>query len=263
MNKRTLLDTAWYLVVFVLVQMVVNGAMLLICQTRTITAMMTIIATIISSLLTIGLFVWRHWAPVSGKYINTRPWFTLFWVVCLAVGATSPLSFLWDECGLRMPDKLNEMFRQIMQHDLGYLAIGVFAPIAEEVVFRGAIQRRLQQAFGKGKHWYAIVLTAALFGVVHANMVQGVNAFVMGLLLGWMYQRSGSLVPGIVFHLTNNTIAYAMCRLLPNLADKTLVDIYGGEMKYVWCNLLASTAIFIASMYQLYLRLGKEGKNTN
>ncbi len=256
MKKKAFIDIAIYLVVFIIIEIVVNGVAAFVKQTNGFTPMMTIICAIISNALTIALFAWRRWAPVSGTYINRRPWFTLFWVVCLAGGAAMPLNFAIDEAGFTLPDTYVQLFKGIMQSDLGYLAVGVLAPIAEEMVFRGAIQRRLAEALGKRSPWIAIVLTAALFAVVHGNMAQGINAFVLGLLLGWMYVRTGSLVPGIAFHLTNNTIAFFSYRLFPNAADKTLVEIYGGNMTHALLAVGFSLMIFGAALYQLNKRLG-------
>ena len=143
----------------------------------------------------------------------------------------------------------------MMHNDMGFIAIGVLVPIAEEMVFRGAILRRLLDASDTRWHWAAIVVTAALFGAMHLNMAQGINAFVMGLLLGWMYMRTRSIVPGLVFHFTNNTIAFFSYRLFPYAADKTLVEFYGGNMNNVLMAVVFSLMIFGAALYQLSFRL--------
>ena len=143
----------------------------------------------------------------------------------------------------------------MINSDLGFLALAILAPIAEEMVFRGAILRRMLDAFDTRWHWAAIVITSALFGIVHLNMAQGINAFVMGLLLGWMFMRTRSIVPGLVFHFANNTMAFFMYRLFPNAADKTLVEFYGGNMTNVLMAVAFSLMIFGAALYQLNFRL--------
>ena len=258
MNKRTILDTAMYLVAFALIQIAAAMAASLVCQTRDLTPMATIVTTLASSALAIALFAWRGWAPVSGQYIQTRPWFTLFWVACLAVGSSTPVAFLIEEAGLRMPDQYAQLFAGIMSHDLGYVAVGVVAPIAEEMVFRGAILRRLLDITGRRMAWVAIVVSAALFGVVHGNMAQGMNAFLMGLMLGWLYVRTRSIVPGVVMHIANNTMSFAMFRLMPGTEDMTLREFYGGDMKRVGLTLLFALMIFAAALFQLNMRLGHE-----
>ena len=231
--KRTLLDTAWYLVVFLIIQYVCMMAAMIGFQTKAITPMVNIVSTIAASIITIALYGWRKWAPLNGIYISSRPWFTLFWVVWLTIGASIPLTAALDATGLQLPEIYKQMFKGMMHNDMGFIAIGVLVPIAEEMVFRGAILRRMLDAFDTRWHWAAIVITSALFGIVHLNMAQGINAFVMGLLLGWMFMRTRSIVPGLVFHFANNTMAFFMYRLFPNAADKTLVEFYGGNMTNV------------------------------
>ena len=166
-----------------------------------------------------------------------------------------PMTFAIEQAGIDMPEGYAKLFKGIMSHDSGFLAVGVLAPIAEEMVFRGAILRRLLDALDVRWHWAAIVVTAALFGAMHLNMAQGINAFVMGLLLGWMYMRTRSIVPGLVFHFTNNTIAFFSYRLFPYAADKTLVEFYGGNMNNVLMAVAFSLMIFGAALYQLSFRL--------
>lgn len=255
MKKKAISDAVLYIAAFAAIQIAVGVVAGFVCQTSGMTPVVQIATSIISSVLTIALFAWLRWSPVSGTYINRRPWSTLFWVVCLAGGASMPMTFAIEQAGLRLPSEYVEMFRGIMQHDTGFLAVGVLAPIAEEMVFRGAIQRRLMEMVGTGRQWLVIVVVAAMFGVVHMNMAQGINAFVMGVLLGWMYARTRSLVPGIVFHVANNTMAFFAYRLFPNAADKTLLEFYGGNMTHALLAVVFSLMIFGAAIYQLNFRL--------
>ena len=154
-----------------------------------------------------------------------------------------------------MPDVYKQMFKGMMHNDFGFIAVGVLVPIAEEMVFRGAILRRLLDLTGNEKRWIAIVTSAALFGLVHGNMLQGLNAFALGLLLGWMYVRTRSIVPGVVMHLTNNSLSYIMYRMYPGADDMTLREFYGGDMTRVWLSVIFSLMIFGAALYQLNMRL--------
>lgn len=255
MKRKIILDVALYFVSFAIIQMAVSVVSLIIRQTAEMTPTVICVTTLISSILTIALFAWRKWARLSGTYINTRPWFTLFWVACLSVGSILPMTFAVDSMGLQMPQEMQKLFSDIMSSQFGLLAVGFIGPIAEEVVFRGAILRRLLDFYGNRGKWTAIVLTALLFGVVHGNWVQGINAFTLGLLLGWMYSRTRSIVPGIVFHIVNNTISVIVMRLYPAAKDMTLVEFYGGDMTRVWLSVVFSLMIFGAALYQLNLRL--------
>ena len=255
--KRTLLDTAWYLAAFLIIQYVCMMAAMIGFQTKAITPMVNIVSTLAASIITIALYGWRRWTPLNSIYLNTRPWFTLFWVVCLTIGAAIPLTAALDATGLQMPDVYKQMFKGMMHNDMGFIAIGVLVPIAEEMVFRGAILRRLLDLTGNEKRWIAIVTSAALFGLVHGNMLQGLNAFALGLPLGWMYVRTRSIVPGVVMHFTNNSLSYIMYRMYPGADDMTLREFYGGDMTRVWLSVVFSLMIFGAALYQLNMRLKK------
>lgn len=183
------------------------------------------------------------------------PWFTLFWVVCLTIGAAIPLTAALDATGLQLPEIYKQMFKGMMHNDFGFIAIGVLVPIAEEMVFRGAILRRLLDLTGYEKRWIAIITSAALFGLIHGNMLQGLNAFALGLLLGWMYVRTRSIVPGVVMHFTNNSLSYIMYRMYPGADDMTLREFYGGDMTRVWLSVVFSLMIFGVALYQLNMRL--------
>lgn len=76
------------------------------------------------------------------------------------------------------------------------------APIGEELVCRGICLHFGKKAFGK--FWYANLLQALLFGILHMNWVQGVYAFVIGLVLGILVERYESLLPAMLVHFIVN-----------------------------------------------------------
>lgn len=255
--KKTLIDILLYFVVFMLVQIIMGLAMAFVAQGGSDSVTANIIGTLASSVITIVLFARLKWVPYNGDYINTRPWFTLFWVVCLSIGTIIPLQLAQDALHLSMPEAYNELLKGMLSHKLGFVTIGIVAPIAEEMVFRGAILRALNQWLGHRMRWVAIAQSALLFGVVHGNMAQGFGAFAVGLILGWMYIRTGSIVPGVVLHWTNNMAAVVAYRLMPQTADMTVVEYFHGDMGRVALAALFSLMIFGAALYQLNLRLSE------
>ncbi|MCF2577081.1 CPBP family intramembrane metalloprotease [Phocaeicola barnesiae] len=143
-------------------------------------------------------------------------------VFILALGLwTNYLSELAD-----LPNSMQETFEMMMRHPLGIIAIVIMAPIVEELLFRGAIEGHLLR---KWKHPAgAIVFSSLVFGVVHGNWVQAPFAFVIGLALGWMYYRTGSLLPGILMHFVNNSTA-VLGFLITDNPDATMVSEYGPQ----------------------------------
>lgn len=85
-----------------------------------------------------------------------------------------------------------------------FLALCVMPAIAEELLFRGAFQG-LMRPCGSAA---AIFAPALLFGVLHLDLAQGLTAFACGVFLGWLAERSGSILPGMLLHLVNNAMAF-------------------------------------------------------
>lgn len=85
---------------------------------------------------------------------------------------------------------------------LYFVYMCVVPAIFEEFMFRGVILTSLRR-FGDG---YAIVVSSLLFGVMHGNILQFLNTFVIGLLLGYFAVRTGSVLTAIVLHFMNNFV---------------------------------------------------------
>ena len=250
MNKtlKDILDILWYVVVFFLLQ-IVFGAIL--GAFKLSLGMTTIITTVLSSGLTIFLFLKLRWTPVSPSWMQTRPWIVLTWSVLLALGTIIPSERLVEVLQMEMPEQMMKMFEEVMKKPIGYVVIGILAPFAEEVVFRGAILRKLLGMMDEKRHWVAIAISALVFGLVHLNIPQGIHAFLIGLLLGWMYYRTRSILPGILFHWVNNSVAFIMFHIMPQMADGKLIDLFHGNERMVTLSIIFSFFILIPSIYQL------------
>ena len=95
---------------------------------------------------------------------------------------------------------------------------------------------------------------------IHGNIAQGVHAFIIGLALGWMYMRTKSVLPGIVLHWVNNTIAYLMFNLMPHMADGKLIDYFHGSERSMYLGLLFSFCILVPALFQLSIRMKQANK---
>lgn len=265
-STKDILNTLWYLVAFLMIQALSSLLIALLFrlmghESAASTAqtdskgMQLIIISVLASVATIALFVWRKWTPFHRRYIRSRPWAVLVWAIFLALGSILPLQWLYEQTQIAMPDHLVQLFTAILGERWGYLALGILAPIAEEMVFRGAILRTLLQVFKGKMSWFAIFISALLFGTVHGNLLQGMHATLIGILLGWMYYRSGSIIPGIVYHWVNNTVVYVMYNLMPEMADGKLIDLFHGDTRTMMMGIFFSLCIFIPALLQLHKRL--------
>jgi membrane protease YdiL (CAAX protease family) len=90
---------------------------------------------------------------------------------------------------------------------LALLAGCVLAPYCEELFFRGYVFQTFLQRRGP---WWAYLFSAALFAAVHANIAAAGPIFVLGLILAFIFQRSGSILPGMIAHGLNNAMAFVL-----------------------------------------------------
>ena len=268
--KRGLTDVVLYLIIFIVVQIIMMYAgagiwagikgegyqATLQAASTGGNAILAALVSAFSSVITLIIFLKTKWTPLTRGYLLSKPWGTLLWVALFSLGTIIPLSFLYEQLGIEMDENTQQIITSMMKEPWGYVAVGILAPLAEEVVFRGAILRTLLGIMSKKNHWVAIIISAAIFGVVHANLAQFINALLMGLLLGWMYYRTKSLVPGILLHWVNNTMAYVLANIMPQ-SDGKLIDLFHGDEKTVYYAVGFSLCIMIPSFIQMIIRLKK------
>lgn len=125
---------------------------------------------------------------------------------------------------LPLEDLLENEFDGLTHTVMGAFTISVLAPLLEEVMFRGAIQGYMMRRMRSP--WAAIIAAALVFGIFHMNPVQVVYATLLGVVFGWIYYRTGSLMSVIVGHILNNTIATIMMLLLGPTDEKELLNEY-------------------------------------
>ena len=176
------------------------------------------------------LFLGFGWALTRWSGRAPGPYLGLSWpgagplLVALGVAvanyfaAVIPLQFLAQ---LVAPRSWVEMFdqTQVFEHQTGvelFLAMTgavAAAPIGEEVIFRGLL---LQGLLRRGVRVLpAVVASAAIFSLCHVNIVGLPALFELGLVFGFLYARTRTVLPGMVAHLGSNltaTLLYAAGR---------------------------------------------------
>ena len=100
------------------------------------------------------------------------------------------------------------------------LCVCILAPIGEELIFRGLTLRIMRKAFP----WQvAVIIQAVLFGVYHMNLVQGIYATLLGLFMGYLAYRYNSVVPGILLHMTINSLSYVIEYFIPPAMGESIL----------------------------------------
>ena len=151
---------------------------------------------------------------------------------------------------LGLPDLMQDTFLGMSRNVFGIISITIMAPLVEELLFRGAIQGYMLR---KGmKPLNAILIASAIFGIVHMNPIQIPFAFAIGLIFGWLYYRTGSVVPGIIGHFINNSIAcLQMATLTEEEFNTKTIEWLGAGPTY------ALFALSLAVMIGMFLYLKK------
>jgi hypothetical protein len=243
-----------YLLIFIGLQIVGGGIIsilwALITGNSDKTAAMLITMTAVVGVITIAIFLWTRYTEVSPKWLRTRPWMVLAWSVVAAMGALVPSIWIQEQIP-ELPNFAEQEFDTILGTPWGYLVIGLLAPLSEEIVMRGAILKELLKS-EKLSVWTAITISALMFALIHMNPAQMPHAFLIGLLLGWMYWRTGSILPGVAYHWANNSIAFVMFAFYPD-PDMKLVDLFQGSEMHVYMALGFSLLILLPAIFQLNL----------
>lgn len=271
MNMKNYNNAFWavgYVFIFLAIQIMAHTATLLIASfvngalLEQLDAIWTIVSMVLFSLSVIALFTLARWSPVSRSYAETRPWGVFMWSVVAALGAVVPSLFLqgllpeWPDAIQQYVDEMEALAAQLMRTRGGYAVVCLLAPIAEELVFRGAVLRTLLE-WKPAHRWLMITFSALLFAAAHLNPAQLLHPILIGLLLGWMYERTRSVLPGIVYHWANNTAAYLLYHAYPSL-DITLTDIFGSQERALLA-VLFSLLIIVPAIFQLNIAM-RRGK---
>ncbi len=127
--------------------------------------------------------------------------FIVIGLTLLGLLAIDPLTNL-----LPMPEEVKKLFEQMFSKTLpAFFTAVVFAPLLEELIFRGIILEGFLKNYSPVK---AIIWTNVLFGLAHLNPWQFIGAFLMGILISWVYFKSRNLLLPILMHLVNNLVSY-------------------------------------------------------
>ena len=130
---------------------------------------------------------------------------------------------------VKLPDLLEDTFLDMSDNAMGVMSMALLAPVVEELMFRGAIQGYLMRRYSNP--WAGITISALVFGLIHMNPQQIVYATLLGMVFGWIYYRTRSLLPVIAGHILNNSVAVVTMKIWGNedmeilTADDSMVMI--------------------------------------
>ena len=151
-----------------------------------------------------------------------------------------------------------EMFTELMKQMTGgplwasFLVVAIFAPIFEEWMCRGMVLRGL---LTKMKPAWAIVLSALFFAVIHMNPWQALNAFLIGLMMGYVYYKTGSLILTMVIHFVNNGTSVILSNIESLKDYEYMIDMMDKSTYYL---VVAVSVIILAACLWAFSRIKLE-----
>lgn len=183
-------------------------------QIRTDTQGFLIFSTIVLALVMVGVlseFMRRGRFEWKGT-LSLRPArpSVYFWACVSIIPLGMVMGYLASYLVQAVPWLLSEVLKDLVRlsrfsepavYVLYAIALSVGPGLSEELAFRGFILRGLMARFGAIG---AVTLTAFLFALMHLDPLQSLMAFFIGLYLGYIVVRSGSVYPVIVAHAFNN-----------------------------------------------------------
>ena len=195
---------------------------------------------------------WIEYGYTYGEEFSTAK--LALWAVVGAVGCLLLEVMVQEYVPIPVESDLDKWFELLFDNPLGILSICLIGPLAEEAIFRGAIERRLLET--KWNPWFAIVISALLFAVAHGNYAQGATAIIMGCFMGWIYYRTRSIWPTFLIHAVNNTTAVIAALSLPESMLDEASETLGVPLSI-------GIPLIVLSLILLYISVKHIGKITN
>ncbi len=186
----------------------------------------------------------KGYALDSSNFGGRKGWSIALIVSAMALACTfviEPISMLLPEMSEAMKAAMEMMLNGPVWITL--ISVSVFAPFFEEWLCRGIILRGL---LTKVKPAWAITISAAVFGLIHGNLWQAIPAFVIGLILGYVYYKTGSLKLTMLMHCVNNTLAVIVSKI-PGLEDVEFFSQIMSPWAYVLV-IVAFTAVLASGL---------------
>lgn len=224
------------------------------------------ISMFMSSALTAILFLWRKWWIEDIDDTKGVNWLVYLLLLLLSIATFLPSLGLLEMMGVKANESQERIIMEIISSPLGFVVIAILVPLAEEIVFRGAILRALLEFFkkmnlerGGGENgrvravWIPIIISSVLFGTVHGNLAQFIHATLLGILLGWLYCNTKTILPGVVMHFLNNGLAFVLVKLDPTSNDASLIEMFGGNELAMWLSICVSIAVALLSISLLHV----------
>jgi uncharacterized protein len=185
---------------------------------NTILLSLSLIVNILTCFYVFYIIRVEYGLPVTSLGFTTRNWksdviiglkhYLIVLPVIIIAGVV--VDFVLRMFGIA-PEQQDIINKILNEDSFGVLAFMFFfgmlaAPVVEELLFRGFLQSAVRTVFGKLK---AILISGFLFALIHLNAHVFLQIFILGLLLAYLFEKTGSLIAPITVHICHNTATLA------------------------------------------------------
>ncbi|MCP4253774.1 MAG: CPBP family intramembrane metalloprotease [Candidatus Scalindua sp.] len=140
-----------------------------------------------------------------------------------------------------------------------FLLIVLIGPLVEEILFRGVILEGFLSRYNTEK---AILFSAAIFSIFHLNPVQFISAFVCGIILGYLYVNTRSLIPCFIAHAFHNGIIFCLYFLPVNVPGLDGNPV-GPQFQPMWLDIIGTVLMVIGIWGLMNMKLLQEKPTIN
>ena len=171
------------------------------------------------------LYLGYRFSGLTAQKVFPAKGFNIFVIIAMILTFEGLQYFLTEinfklEKILPPPPWFLELFARLFDSDLGLwggiVRIVIIAPVVEELIFRGVIMSGFIRNY---RPFYAIFYSALLFALFHLNPWQFPAAFLLGLVLGWVRIRTGSILACISGHAIHNGLVFLSVQYYLQLKD--------------------------------------------
>ncbi len=154
-------------------------------------------------------------------------WKTGLWATLLGIpvlfAVSSLVALITNLMGIQTPEIAHKMLvtisetRDVVTLILLLTSAIIFAPFLEEFIFRGFLHQAIRDVISVDTPWLNIMLCSAIFAGIHISAAQWQTLpalFILGGILGWMYEKTASLWPCIILHACFNSLNIAIVLFL-------------------------------------------------
>jgi uncharacterized protein len=206
----------------------------------------------------------RSWSEMLPFKSDANVWkMALLASVGVMVAAPTVWFLAFLNMQIPLPEALVEIERQQTELIEGFLKsdfnivlalfhVAMVPAICEEILYRGFVLNLLRRTKAI---WTTILITGIIFGFYHLRLSQVIPLAVIGIFLGWITIKSGSLIPAMIAHFVNNAFSVLLVRLMPESPLASSVP----EMPPLWL-VAGSIALIYVVLYTIRRVTNSEGE---